>query len=117
MPTMREQLQLALNIIENDDAADEHADWLRDTRAMLAVPNNLDTMTVGELKAYLEEFPDSAKVAFSYPSGDHWRTVLVGAIKSAEYANVKFSGYHDTHQIAEPEGEETEKVEEVLILG
>lgn len=66
----------------------------------------LETMTVGELKAYLEEFPDSCKVVFSFPAGDYWKTQLVGGINYAEYANVKYSGYHEKHQIDDEGGEE-----------
>ncbi len=73
----------------------------------------LDTMTVGELKTYLEEFPDSAKVVFSFPAGDQ-HTQLIGAIKVAEYANVTFSGYHQLFQV---HLQDDDKGQEVLILG
>lgn len=76
----------------------------------------LNTMTVGELKAYLEEFPDKCKVAFSYPAGDHWRTELVGTITQAEYANVEYTEYHRVFQVLTTE-DGPKKSQEILILG
>lgn len=78
----------------------------------------MDTMTVGELKAYLDEFPDSQKVGFAYPSGDYWKTELIGSILGVEYAFVKFSGYHQKHQLVKDITEEAEDTcEKILILG
>lgn len=73
---------------------------------------SIKTMTVGELRQYLEEFPDSAKVVFLYPSGDFWRTALAGTINYAEYANVEYSEYHKQYQVAKDD----EEGEEVLVL-
>jgi hypothetical protein len=75
----------------------------------------IETMTVGELKAYLDEFPDDKPVGFAYPSGDHWRTKLFGAIQTAEYANVNYSSYHQRPQVLTEE--ENDEGQEVLILG
>ena len=86
------------------------------------VPMKLDTMTVGELKAYLDGFPDERPVAFAFPSGDYWRTRLVGQIKSPEYVTVTYSEYHQQFQVKADEDtdEDTEGddgAQEVLILG
>lgn len=76
----------------------------------------IETMTVGKLKEYLEEFPDETPVVFSYPSRDYWKTELVGEINSAEYANVKYTDYHRCFQIDKSE-EDNEESQEVLVLG
>jgi hypothetical protein len=75
---------------------------------------NIKTMTVGELKQYLEEFPDSAKVVFAYPSGDYWHTELIGEINYAEYASVKYTEYHRCFKVMDTEDEDGQ---EVLVLG
>lgn len=74
----------------------------------------LETMTVGKLKEYLEEFPDDMPVVFSYPSRDYWKTELVGSITCAEYANVKYTDYHQCFQVDKNEDSEEQ---EVLVLG
>jgi hypothetical protein len=80
--------------------------------------NELRTMTVGELKALLAEYPDELPVCFSYPSGDHWRTVLAGTIESAEEAHVKYTAYHEEYKVVYPEDgkEEDEGATAVLLL-
>lgn len=35
------------------------------------------------------------EVGFAYPSGDHWRTVLVGEVRKTTHALVKHSSYHE----------------------
>jgi hypothetical protein len=74
----------------------------------------IETMTVGELKKYLDEFPDETPVVFGYPSRDYWRTELVGSISSAEYAHVKYTDYHQCFQV--DTNQESEE-QEVLVLG
>ncbi len=76
----------------------------------------LKTMTVGELKAYLEEFPDDQKIGFSYQTGDFWKTELFGEIGSAEYATVAWSEHSRAFRLVD-ESEKYEGQEEVLILG
>jgi len=74
----------------------------------------LKTMTVGELKKLLNEFPDNVKVAFKYPSHDHWHTELVGKIDNADFVEINYTDYHQCFQIVaeEYEGE----LEEILVL-
>lgn len=74
--------------------------------------SKLDTMTVGELKVYLEEFPDDKKVVFAYSSGDYWMTELVGTITKGDYDNIKYDNYHSSFSVSK-DG----KGEEVLVLG
>lgn len=80
----------------------------------MAMSRKLVTMTVKELKAYLDKFPDHKPVAFAYPAKDHWRTELVSGITRAEYVNVTYSGYHKSHQKADEDN--NEKTTEILIL-
>lgn len=76
----------------------------------------LETMTVGELKAYLAQFPDSAKVGFSYPSGDYWRTELVGTVRRGVLASAEYNARHQCfRRLPEEEAPEGEPVE-ILIL-
>jgi hypothetical protein len=76
----------------------------------------IETMTVGELKKYLEEFPDNAPVVFSFPARDYWRSTLLSPIHSAVYGNAKYSEYHQQLQL-ETDEEKAENLPEVLILG
>lgn len=75
----------------------------------------IDTLTVGQLKLLLEEFPDHAKVTFSYPSGDFWRTQIVAPVLGARFVRCEPCHYHKGHRIQEP-GSELPG-EEVLVLG
>lgn len=77
----------------------------------------LEAMTVGELKEYLEEFPDSQKVGFSYPTGDFWRTEVFVGIQSAEYATVAWSEHSRAYRLVDEDDRQDNPREEVLILG
>lgn len=76
--------------------------------------NDLRTLTVGELRELLAAFPDSTPVAFAYPSGDHWRTTLVGDISTAENTPVRYSSYHRMHQVQEEDS--TEEPERTIVI-
>lgn len=76
---------------------------------------NLQTMTVGELKAYLDEFPDNAKVVFSYPSPDNYEAC--GTINSAEYGTVEFNKSYNEFIFADEYNGENAKGIVVLVLG
>ncbi len=59
----------------------------------------LKTMTVDDLRTILADFPGDTKVAFAYPSGDYWRTTLVGRIKSVEDGVATYSAYHQAFKL------------------
>lgn len=67
----------------------------------------LDTVTVGELKELLEDYPDDMPVVFAYNHGDYWRTTVTAEIKKNRLGEgaVVWSGYHRMYK----EYEESEK--------
>lgn len=68
-----------------------------------------ETMSAGDLIAFLQQFPAETPVFYGHPSHDHWRTELAGAIKGGEQQRVKYSDYHQTNQIdAEPRDDDSD---------
>jgi len=74
------------------------------------------TMTAGEIRAQLSDFPDDKPVMFAYPSGDHWRTVLVGEIESVEPAFVAYTEYHQQFKLLDDESDENGTDEEITVI-
>lgn len=52
------------------------------------------SLTVAELKALLDQYPDNAKVYFTYDYGDHWHTTVAKEITSVDEGAVVHSDYH-----------------------
>jgi hypothetical protein len=76
---------------------------------------NFETMNVGELKKFLNQFPDDQPTGFAYPSGDYWHTTLVSGITQANVFTVAYTDYHRSFKLANPELRGMEGTE-VLIL-
>lgn len=66
----------------------------------------LKTMTVGELRKYLERFPDSLPVVSTSPAGDYWRTVLAVGITKGELQQVEYTNYHECYKLVDDEDAE-----------
>ena len=81
----------------------------------------LDTMTVGELRELLGQFPQDQPIATVYPSHDHWRTRLIGVIcEEPEVHKVRYTEYHQCFELIDPDNEEANAnpdAIEVVILG
>lgn len=73
------------------------------------------TLTVGELRAMLENELDDTPVLIQAPSGDAWGTKLALPIRDAEEMLVEWSHYHDTYSV--PEQDDDDDREWALVLG
>lgn len=58
-------------------------------------------MKVRELIERLEDMNPEMEVGFAYPSGDHWRTALLGEIATVEEDKALHSPYHDKDKLAD----------------
>jgi len=78
----------------------------------------IQTISVKAMRALLDGLEDDDKLAFAYPSGDHWRTDLVSSIKQVEQTKVGWSDYHRCFKVlTEEDGKEAnEKGEEIFLL-
>lgn len=64
------------------------------------------SMTVGELKALLDQYPESAPVYFTYNYGDHWHTTVAQQVSSVDKGAIKYSDYHNMNKVDdEPEND------------
>lgn len=68
-------------------------------------------MTVSELIKTLKEFDQSMEVMFQYPSGDYWRTELVGSIDDVIWMTVEWSEYHREYSIPRDDDKDTDDME------
>ena len=66
-------------------------------------------MTAGLLIEMLQGMDPETPVGFSYPSGDHWRTQVVGEVTQIEERAVEWSAYHE--QFALPRGDDAKDEE------
>ena len=62
-------------------------------------------MTAGLLIEMLQGMDPETPVGFSYPSGDHWRTQVVGEVTQIEERAVEWSAYHE--QFVLPRGDDS----------
>lgn len=80
----------------------------------------MDTLTVEELHARLDDLIDQGKgnleIRCPYNYGDHWRTEVAMAPSDVYIGYVEYSAYHRMDKVIE-EGEEKDDSEEVVILG
>lgn len=78
--------------------------------------NQIDTLTVGELKELLSEYDDDTLVMIGSQYGDYWQTTV--ADKIGEYqvnlAKVEYSEYHKTYKQADSPDK---NAVEVLVIG
>ena len=51
-------------------------------------------MKVGELIELLKDVDPEKEIAFTYNSGDYWRSVLVAPVVSVEEGRARVSDYH-----------------------
>ncbi len=74
-------------------------------------------MTVGELRALLEDFSDDTPVHFAYNYGDYGRTQVAQPVKNAEEMPIVWSDYHDMPRLAddEEEADEGEELQAVIL--
>lgn len=73
----------------------------RDTHDLL---NYLDSgITVADLKAELDNYPDEAKVLFSYNWGDYWRTEVACRVASIGEKQVSWSARLELPQLVDEE--------------
>ena len=73
-------------------------------------------MTVKELIEELSYQNPDAKVVFSYPSGDYWKTDLAGEVITVEEGDVTHSDYHDHLKIADSDDEMDNNVSVAVVL-
>ncbi len=75
-------------------------------------------MTVSELIAELEGFPENMEVAFMYDYGDRVNTKIAKDIKHIEIRNVKYSSYHLKNTVVKIKDEDDDNEEQIerLIL-
>lgn len=72
---------------------------------------NPKTMTVGELKAILNEYPNDLPVMMEYPSGDYWKTQIAKELNDAEELEVEYSEYHQKFKLGNQEEEDQDQDE------
>jgi hypothetical protein len=70
----------------------------------------MDALTIEELEHLIAEArhngaTDDTPVHFSYNCGDHWRTTVAPAARSADMLNIEHSGYHQMDTLTQDEGE------------
>lgn len=66
------------------------------------------SMTVAELKALLEQYPETAPVYFTYDYGDHWHTIVAKEITSVDEGAIVYSDYHSMNKVDEEPADDAE---------
>jgi hypothetical protein len=73
-------------------------------------------MTVAELKALLNNYPEDMEVMKAEKSGDHWGTILALPIRRVSKRTIVYSAYHECDKIPLDVDEDDTNVREVVIL-
>ena len=76
----------------------------------------MTTMTVGQLRAALAQYPDDMPVGFAYPAGDYWGRTLMGEVSKLDTERVQYSDYHRTFQVLTEDRDRDEDRDVTLVL-
>jgi hypothetical protein len=60
---------------------------------------DIETLTVGDLIAMLQEYDLALPVVGLYEYGDHWNSMLALTFDSPEIVKVKYSSYHHAYKL------------------
>lgn len=85
---------------------------------MTQTPPTPDTLTVQDLRELLSGYPDDTPVLLAAASGDYWGTTLAQGISGGETAEVRYSSYHQSFMVPDPDQEQDSDapLSEVLLL-
>lgn len=67
------------------------------------------TITVGELKEMLENYPDDTKILVEQATHDYWKTIVVKPIAEAELETLEYNDYHQSLKVSQPTDDEDQE--------